>query len=935
MYGLESLLLMVGVLLLIAPVLAIVALVKASNLRYEVTRLYRLMREMQNQIAELREGAAPAGGPAAPEQARPAPPVPEKSTPSARVTDEAPHEKPAPDEQPQESPAKERAGANGPETPAPKAPPPPRPESTGRPSGGPFRKPKSAGASQSLEEKFFRHWFLIIAAVAFALSAVFLVRHAQVAGWLTPTIQCLLGGLLGLSLIGAGEFLRRHPIKQAAAFVRPSLVSPALSAAGVSALFVSIYAAYALYQLLSAGPAFIGLFIVWIAAMALSLVQGPFVAALGILGGFAVPILVQTGHPSAWGLFPYVLAVNGAALGVLRYKGWGWLAWGTLAGATGWPFLWLVGQPATDLGAPVIGAYLTATAALFMYLPAGLKPHESPLTLKHMFARIPLPAVLAWTASTLMLGLALLLAWADGFGWGSVTWAGVLAAFVMFAGRRDVTFDALSIVAATTVALILLTWDLPYWGGGLDILETLPPELVPFVLTAASYAVLFGIGGFWFSLEAARPGLWAGLSAGAPVITLAIAFARVTDFEVDLAWATAGLVLAGLNLGAAIAAARRHRRSGGNGALAAYAVGVVASLSLAMAMSLENAWLTVTLSLQLPAVAWIHERTRVDPLRAVAALIAGIVLTRLVFNPAIFEYGLTATPGLNWMFYGYGIPTLAFYAAARMFRRSADDRLVLALESGALVFLTLFCTMEIADIVQQGAFQPGDSLLEASLRSIAWLSISLALLYQCRAKEPRLVAFWGWQILALLSGGHIATVQLFGLNPLLFGGSVGSLWIFNLLLLAYGIPAAFAALFLWETARQRHPSAPAIAGVSALVLTFVWISLEVRHAFHGSWLSLGLTSDLEWYAYSATWVLYGATLLVLGIWRDNQAIRNASLVVLLISTGKVFLFDMSEISDLFRFASFLFFALIITLLHLLYSRFVKGGTETQDKPESG
>jgi uncharacterized membrane protein len=925
MYGLESLLLIVGLLFLVAPVLAIIALVKTSNLRYEVARLNRILRDMQTQLAQLREPPDSAVETATPDEPQPAPPVPEKTTPPERTVEEPPAatpEQPVPQEPVAPEPEKPEVPTLPPRAPAGRAP-----------ATGPFREKQLARTRENLEEKLFSRWFVWLGGIAVALSAVFLVRYSIEMGWLGPVVRCVLGVLLGLVLIAAGEFMRRHPISQAAGFVKPPQVPPALTGAGVSALFVSIYAAYGLYDLLVPMVAFIALGVVWVLAMLLSIRQGPFVAALGILGGFLVPILVQTGHPSAYGLFPYVLAVTGAALGVLRYMGWGWLAWGGLAGAAGWPLLWLLDRPAADLGAPAIGAYLTATAALFIYVPAGPRPHNAPFNLKTMFKNIPAPAILAWTSSTLMLALALMLTWADGFEWGSIAWAGLLAAFLMFAGRRDVTFDALSIGAAIMVGLVLLSWDLPFWPGEIDHMETLPPGLVPYVLTALCYAGLFAIAGFGLLRGAARPGLWAGLSAGVPVVALAITYARIKGFEVDLAWAGLGLLLGALCMGATLMVARQRGRPGMEGALAAYAVGVVASLSLAMAMSLENAWLTVALSLQLPAIGWIHQQTRVGPLRAVAMLLATIILGRLVFNPEIFNYGLTATPGLNWMFYGYGIPTIAFYAASRLFRRTLDDALVLALEAGAVVFLTLFATMEIADIVQRGEFQPGDSLLEASLRTIAWLTISLALLYQCRAEKPRVVAVWGWRVLALLSGGHIVMVHLIGLNPLLFDGAVGPYWIFNTLLLAYAIPAVFAVVFHVETTRQNHPSGPAIAGLSALVLAFVWITLEMRHAFHGSWLSHGATTDAEWYAYSGVWLAYGAALLWLGIWRGSVTARYASIAVLAISICKVFLFDMSEIGGLYRVASFLFLGLSLFLLSMIYTRFVKGGGG--EKPGQG
>lgn len=925
MYDFGPILLLVGLLFLLSPVLAIVALVKVSNLSYEITRLQRALRRIQDQLPDQ-------GGQAAPPQAKApaAPAVPARKPASPRTVAEMPPEEEAPTpEKPATQPPQPPAGEPT-APPGEPSPPPYKPEWKGPATGAPFKKPAPSAAREGLEEKLFRYGFVYVGGIAVALSVVYMVRYSMEMGWLGPAVRCILGALLGILLIAGGEVMRRHPILRAGSVVKPSQVPPGLTAAGVSALFISIFAAYGLYELLPPIVAFLALGAVWVLAMLLSILQGPFVAALGILGGYLVPILVQTGHPSAYGLFPYLLAVNGAALGVLRYKGWGWLAWGALAGAAGWPFLWLVAQPAADVGAPIVGAYLTATAALFIYVPAGQVPHNVPLTLKALFRNFPLPAILAWVASGLMLVLAVLLALADNFGWGSVAWAGILAAFLAFAGRRDATYDALSIGAGIMVSLILLSWNVPLWAGSATLSEGFPQALLPFALTALGYAGLFGIGGFGLLRGAARPGLWAGLSAGVPVVILAIAYARIANFHTGLSWAAMGLLLAALNLGAAMMVGRLREAPGMNGALAAYAVGVVGAVSLAMAVSMENAWLTVALSLQLPAIGWVHERTRVGPLRAVAMVLAMVVLVRLVFNPAIFEYGLTATPGLNWMLYGYGIPTIAFYVASRLFRRLADDALVLALESGAVVFLTLFCTFEIADIVQGGAIEPGDSLLEASLRSIAWLTISLALLYQCRAAKPRQVAVWGWQILALLAGGHILAVQLIGLNPI-FQGSVGPLWIVNLLLLAYAAPALFAILFYAETRRQGHVAASAVAGISALVLTFVWITLEVRHAFHGSVLWLGGTSDGEWYAYSGAWLFYGAVLLVLGIWRGSIAMRRASMAVLILSVCKVFLFDMSETAGLYRVGSLLLLGLSLFLLSLIYTRFVK--TPSEPPPE--
>jgi uncharacterized membrane protein len=868
-----------GGLLIASPIMAIVALVKISDLRADLARANRLLRDLQGRISGA-AAPAPEGRPATP----PAPPpVPERAAPPPRTVAEPPQPAPGPP--------------------------------------GPPAATASAAKKEGLEEKFAPLLLPGLGAIAVVLAVVFLVRHAIEMDWLGPAVQCMLGSGIGITLIGGGELLRRHPFEQRVAALKPSFITPALIAAGVSALFVSIYAAYGVYDLLAPPWAFGMLGVVWAAAIALSIVHGPFVAALGILGGFLVPILVQTGHPSAYSLFPYLTAVNAAALAVLRYKGWGWLAWGALAGAAFWPVLWMVDQW-HNLGAPAVGGYLTVTAILFTYMPVGLARHNTAVRWPNFLWALPRPALLAWSACGATLVLALLLVWADDFQAGSVVWAGLLGAFLMFAGRRDVTFDALAIAAAVLAAIILASWDLPYWPGEIDILDTLPPGLKPFATAAAGYAALFGVAGLFLLRGAERPGLWASISAGVPIAALAIAFWRIRDFEVSLEWAVMGLILAGINLGAATWVSRSRGKPGMDGALAAYAVGVVASVSLALTMALENAWLTVALSLQLPAMAWIYGYTNVRALRHVALLVAGSVLIRLVFNYEMFDYRLGATPGLNWMLYGYGLPTLAFYMAARLFRRTEDDRLVLALEAGALAFLTLFWTMEIADIVNRGQFLPGDNLLETSLRTIAWATIAFALLWQCRAEHPRVVAVWGWRILAGLAAAQVVLLHLLGLNPLLTGDPVGAWPVANLLLLAFAVPAGFTLAVRFEATKQDIKPLPDIAGISGLALIFVWLSLELRHAFHGTTLNPHSTSDTEWYAYSGLWLAYALVLLALCIWRQSNPLRYASMVVLAVALVKVFLFDVLELGGLIRVLSVGGLGLSLFGISWVYRRYV-------------
>jgi uncharacterized membrane protein len=112
------------------------------------------------------------------------------------------------------------------------------------------------------------------------------------------------------------------------------------------------------------------------------------------------------------------------------------------------------------------------------------------------------------------------------------------------------------------------------------------------------------------------------------------------------------------------------------------------------------------------------------------------------------------------------------------------------------------------------------------------------------------------------------------------------------------------------------------AGVLALFLAFVLLSLEIRHAFHGTVLSRGPTTDGEWYAYSAGWLVYAAVLLALGIWRGAAGLRYASLAIVMLTVLKVFAFDMSALTGIFRALSFLGLGLTLIGLGYFYRRFV-------------
>ena len=777
--------------------------------------------------------------------------------------------------------------------------------------------------TRSLEESLTSRWFVWLGAVAVALAGTFLVKYAIDEGWLGPATRVTLGFLLGMALAAGGEWLRRRPLERAIAAVRPNYVPPSLTASGLFVAFASIYAAYSLYGFLSPLVALLALAAVALLAVGLSLLQGMFVALLGVLGGFATPLLVSTHAPSAWGLFGYLIVIEAAAIAVARYKGWWWLALATLAGATFWPLVWMLGWTWTFGDEIPLGIYLILTAGAFFLLRRGWESPEGDESLVAEIRGLGTAERVVWLAGATIAALMLFAVWTAGFTAASLVFYALLTVLYMAGGRREGVFDGLVLVAAVGALLILSTMTLP--GSVVVSLRPHAP-LVPnglrtFVTWCVVFGALFAGAGFAALWGAKRPALWAGVSTFVPVLLMAIAYDRITDLHVDLGWASIALGLALLSLLAAERVERYREAQGLGDSLGFYAAGVVAFLSLAATMSLREAWLTVALSIQLPMLAWIHQRIAVRSIRWLAAVVAGVVLVRLVLNYNLFSYPVGVSPVFSWVMYGYGIPAIAFFVAANYFRRNATGVLVSLLEAGSLAFFVLLISFEIRLFIAGRLDAPHYTLLEQSLQSISWLAIGSVLAARNRSIASP-VSFYGARVLLAVAAFQIVFLQLLSSNPAVSYEYVGRTMMLDVLLLAYAVPAGFAFFLAWTFARSGQMQAAGFAVVGGFILLFAYVTLEVRHAFQGPILMLGNRSSAELYAYSIVWLIYAVVLLVLGIYFKQAVLRYGSLAIMVIVALKVFLVDMGDLEGLYRVGSFLGLGLSLVGIGLVYQRFV-------------
>jgi uncharacterized membrane protein len=633
-------------------------------------------------------------------------------------------------------------------------------------------------------------------------------------------------------------------------------------------------------------------------AVAQALRQGPLVAALGLAGAYAVPLLVESEAPQALPLFAYLTIVTAGSLAVLRHRAWWWLVWFSLAGATLWVPLWLAG--AVNPEVPVIATYLLVQLALFAAFRRGV-PRVGFVA---GIADTVLVRVAVRTALWAIVACLLLVAHVDHFGPTSIIAATIAIIGIIALAYRDAALDDLIAAGGVLALALLATWNLPPPTPelNLQVFRIEPDHVANFTTAAVLYAALLG-GLFAVLSRVARPGRWAGLSAAAPLLILIVAYWRLQQFEVAIAWTLAALALAALELGGAVAIAKRRTGDADPEieiALAAYAVGVLGSTIAAAAFGLSEAWLTVALAVHLPAIGWVETRTRVRALRWIALAIATAVLVRLVLNPYVLEYPLGATPILNWLLYGYGVPAAAFVVATRQFGASRDDALVWVLEAGSIAFLLLLLSLELVHLIHGRLTMAWlDDFASAAALIALWLGFAVAVIALGEYRQ-RPVLRWGGRLLLAIA---TAFSMLWHLVRLLFGVPVGGLPVLNALLLAEAVPALIYGILAWLV--PHRPRLRTIARVLAAGYAFVWVTLEIQHNFHARVQLFAGSTEIEWYLYSVAWLAFAGAALGIGLVRRNDWLRRAGLIGVGVVVGKVFLSDMAELDGVLRALSFI------------------------------
>ena len=343
------------------------------------------------------------------------------------------------------------------------------------------------------------------------------------------------------------------------------------------------------------------------------------------------------------------------------------------------------------------------------------------------------------------------------------------------------------------------------------------------------------------------------------------------------------------------------------------------------------------------------------------AVAYAIVVVGVVENPFFHAIRVGEWVIVNDLLYAYGLPLALAGLAAWILHPVAEGifgpwtedserpfaegwKLGWLLRVGMMVLLFILVTTEVRQGFRGGCLHAVESTFgERATYPIAWLACGGALLglgYGLGSAAARR----GGLTFAALALGFVVLIGTLIMNPLFTRERVGATVIFNGLLYAYGLPAAATAglaWYLWKRAgRAEGTAAERMHGwfhaIGSLVLIFALVTLEVQHAFRGDNMFFGAsppgTPAGEIAAYSIAWALLGIVYLIVGIVRRSVLLRAASLVMMLLTIPKVFLFDIAVTHDFQRVLSFTGVGVCLLLLAFVYQRFVFRRPRTTTEP---
>jgi uncharacterized membrane protein len=208
--------------------------------------------------------------------------------------------------------------------------------------------------------------------------------------------------------------------------------------------------------------------------------------------------------------------------------------------------------------------------------------------------------------------------------------------------------------------------------------------------------------------------------------------------------------------------------------------------------------------------------------------------------------------------------------------------------------------------------------------TIGWLAEGAALLWVALRVRSRLLS-----VLALLCLA-LGLVTLVLVNP-----PASTMPFLNQRFATFCVGIAVFSFVAWVAGKAQVEQGakspllwPQVALTAALVVNALTL-LAIGWEIHSYWWYLRWRGDWHWmhdyrmyaqFTYSAFFMLFGAILLGAGFWRSSAFLRWQALLLLAVAIGKVFLVDVSQLSQGYRILSFLGLGALLLAVSFVYQR---------------
>ena len=211
-----------------------------------------------------------------------------------------------------------------PSEPFPTIEPVPEPVSVSEVEEQPSREDVVMKEPREWEQILGGSWLARIGVLAIIIGIGFFLKYAFDNNWLGPGARVVLGIIAGLFMLGLGYYWRnRYPI-----------MTQVLSGGGIAVLYLSIFAAFAMYDLISIYLAIALLLLVSIFSAILALRYNSMaLAIIGIFGAFFAPFILgafservtgEGGTGRAVQLLAYIIVVDLGVLLLSTFRNWRW-----------------------------------------------------------------------------------------------------------------------------------------------------------------------------------------------------------------------------------------------------------------------------------------------------------------------------------------------------------------------------------------------------------------------------------------------------------------------------------------------------------------------------------------------------------------------------------------------------------------------------------